>query len=209
VTAGILRPIARAALRSLGLRPPDYKRRVRHGEVCMDNVELHGLVRAVRALDRPPEMIVEIGSYCGGSTVVLGRAAIRRTPTAQVFAIDPFHAPGDRYQRPYEQDFDANVAEWGLARTIQKLRMTSQDASKEWRRPIDLLYVDGDHGYEAVKFDIQLYVPLVRPGGLLLFHDYKLVGKDGVRQAIDELVLPRHDLMFRAGSVICFRKSVA
>ena len=209
MTAALLRPIARAALRSLGLRPPDYKARVRHGEVCMDNVELHGLVRAVRLLEPPPETIVEIGSYCGGSTVVLARAATRRTPTARVFAIDPFHAPGERYQTPYEAYFDANVADWKVAHAVRKLRMTSRDASLEWRQPIHLLYIDGDHAYEAVSLDIQLYAPRVRAGGFLVFHDYKPVGKDGVRQAIDELVRPRHEVVFQAGSVICFRKSAA
>lgn len=38
-------------------------------------------------------------------------------------------------------------------------------------RPLDLLFLDGDHTYEGVKQDFQLYSPLVRSGGLVAFHD--------------------------------------
>ena len=38
-------------------------------------------------------------------------------------------------------------------------------------RPIDLLMIDGDHSYEGVRRDFELYAPLVREGGLVAFHD--------------------------------------
>lgn len=38
-------------------------------------------------------------------------------------------------------------------------------------RPIDVLFIDGDHRYEGVKQDFLSYRPLVRDGGLILFHD--------------------------------------
>jgi hypothetical protein len=37
--------------------------------------------------------------------------------------------------------------------------------------PIDMLFIDGDHTYEGVKADYELYSPLVRPGGVIGFHD--------------------------------------
>ncbi len=46
-------------------------------------------------------------------------------------------------------------------------------------RPIDLLHVDGFHTWEAVSHDWDTYGPLVRPGGLALFHDVN-VGHEGV-----------------------------
>lgn len=203
------RDLARAALRLLGLRPPAYRGRVRHGEVCMDDVELHGLVRALRALDPPAACVVEIGSYCGGSTVVLGREAVRRNPDATVYAIEPFTFHEPRYRGAYEPHFDANVREWGLEERVRKLRMRSHDAARAWTRPIDVLYVDGDHAHEAVAADIRDFLPFVRPGGLVAFHDYKPEGKEGVRRAVDELVAPRHERVLVAGSVIVFRKSAS
>jgi predicted O-methyltransferase YrrM len=178
---------------------------VRHGEVAMDDVELHGLVRALRSLTPPALCVVEIGSYCGGSTVVIARTAARRAARARVFAIEPFSAEGARYQRNYEALFDANVAEWGVGSTIQKVRKLSDEAAVEWKDPIDFLYIDGDHSYDGVVRDIRNFVPFVRDGGVFAFHDYK-PGKDGVRRAVDALVAPHHEKLFQAGSLAVFRK---
>ena len=37
--------------------------------------------------------------------------------------------------------------------------------------PIDVLFIDGDHSYEGVKQDYEMYRSLVRPGGIIAFHD--------------------------------------
>ncbi len=49
-------------------------------------------------------------------------------------------------------------------------------------RPIDILYIDGEHTTEAVMRDMLLYVPLVRPGGLVVMDDY---GNEKVKRAVD------------------------
>lgn len=200
-----LKCVGRPVLRLVGLRPPDYKSRVRHGKVAMDNIEIHALVRAIRTLDRPPDRIVEIGSYCGGSTVVIATAARRRNRAVQVFAIDPFQAGSDNYLKDYETLFDRNVADWRVEDTIVKVRMTSLAAAVTWKDPVDVLYIDGDHEYDAVHADIRAFVPFVREGGLVAFHDYK-GGKPGVPRAVDELVTPYHPKLFQAGSLVVFRK---
>ncbi len=46
--------------------------------------------------------------------------------------------------------------------------------------PVDVLFIDADHDYAAVAADWQMYSPLVRPGGLAVFHD--ICGEPGVRQ---------------------------
>ena len=38
-------------------------------------------------------------------------------------------------------------------------------------KPLDFLFIDGDHAFKGVKSDFQLYSELVRPGGLIAFHD--------------------------------------
>src|SRR5688500_19656417 len=131
-SVGALKRLGRPVLRALGLRPPAYRRRVRHGEVAMDDVEIHGLVRALRAVTPPALCVVEIGSYCGGSTVVIARTAARRAPDARVFAVEPFSAEGARYQRNYEALFDANVADWGVRGAIEKIKKLSHEAAAGW-----------------------------------------------------------------------------
>jgi len=50
-----------------------------------------------------------------------------------------------------------------------------------------LVFIDADHSYPAVKFDITMSLPLLRSGGILCGHDYQ-AGWDGVDRAVAELV---------------------
>lgn len=52
-------------------------------------------------------------------------------------------------------------------------------------RSIDFLFIDGDHSYNGVKADFENYAPLVRPGGLIVFHD--VYGLPEVKQFWEEL----------------------
>ena len=63
-------------------------------------------------------------------------------------------------------------------RAFESLRGSSRDEHVLARvarlvadAPVDLLFIDGDHSYEGVAADYRLYRPLVRPGGLIVFHD--------------------------------------
>lgn len=55
-------------------------------------------------------------------------------------------------------------------------------------RPVDFLYIDADHSYEGVKADYEIWTPLVRPGGLVGFHD---TNHPPVRQLLQEKNHPR------------------
>ena len=45
---------------------------------------------------------------------------------------------------------------------------------------LDLLFIDGDHSFEGVRCDFEAYSPLVRPGGVIAFHDVAAGADDGV-----------------------------
>jgi len=69
----------------------------------------------------------------------------------------------------------------------------SQVCHVNFKDPIHLLFIDGDHDYKAVVGDIAGWAPKVVPGGIVAFHDYAPSPKQlikhklqGVRQAIDE-----------------------
>jgi predicted O-methyltransferase YrrM len=49
----------------------------------------------------------------------------------------------------------------------------TRDLAKQFfgDRQLDYLFIDGDHHYEGVKRDFEMYAPLVRTGGLIAFHD--------------------------------------
>lgn len=68
---------------------------------------------------------------------------------------------------------------------LHVVRMTSLNAAKLFPEEyFDLVFIDGDHFYEAVLNDIEAWLPLVRKGGLLTGHDYGK--KSGVKKAVDE-----------------------
>jgi SAM-dependent methyltransferase/predicted O-methyltransferase YrrM len=126
---------------------------------------------------RSPATIVEIGSYRGRSAIVLARAA---APGVSVIAIDP-HAGNDRGpqqwtgtaqegQRDHDA-FSANLAAAGVSERVRHVRKFSHDALDDVHGPVDLLYVDGAHGYGPALDDVRRWGARVRGGGTMLVHD--------------------------------------
>lgn len=57
----------------------------------------------------------------------------------------------------------------------------------DWEKAIDVLHIDADHGYNAVKEDLVKYIPFVNDGGIVIFDDYD-TSHPGVQKAVHELV---------------------
>ena len=64
-----------------------------------------------------------------------------------------------------------NVRSLALSRYVEIVRKTSVEAVQGWNRKIDLLFIDGDHSYEGIKLDWELFSPYVAPFGAVVFHD--------------------------------------
>lgn len=145
--------------------------------------ELEALVAEVAAMQ--PMVVVEIGSAKGGTFYAWCQSA---APGALLVSID---LPGGDFGGSQlaqveetgvdgygERDYQAIK---GYGRPFQQVELIRADSQKpETRaalerllagRPIDFLMIDGDHAYEGVKRDFELYSPLVRDGGLIAFHD--------------------------------------
>jgi predicted O-methyltransferase YrrM len=56
----------------------------------------------------------------------------------------------------------------------------------------DLVYIDANHRFQAIKQDLHLWWPLIRPGGMLAGHDYIAAGGCGVIEAVDEFAAERN-----------------
>lgn len=144
--------------------------------------------QAQRLWDRAGELhpgatVVEIGSYQGRSTSVLARAA---ADGVAVVAIDP-HAGNDRGPQQWvgtvdegEDDhraFLANLSRLGVADRVRHVRRFSHDALGDVSGAIDLLYIDGAHGFGPARDDLVRWGARVAPGGTMLVHDaYSSVG---------------------------------
>jgi predicted O-methyltransferase YrrM len=140
---------------------------------------------------QPPETVVEIGSYLGRSTVFFGLALRNLNPQGRIVAIDPH--TGDRQQLealsaeqlPTFELFRRHCRAAGVEALIDARVATSLDVAAQWSDPVDLLYVDGWHSYEAVLADGEAWLPHLSSSGAVVFDDY--AAYPDVRSAIHEL----------------------
>ncbi len=137
--------------------------------------------------------IVEIGSYCGRSTVYLGQGA--KEAGAYVITVD--HHRGSEEQQPGEQYHDPELLDEpsGLIDTLPHLRraLTAAELTDVvfpvvgpslivgglLRPQIDLLFIDGGHSAIAATNDLATWLPLVKPDGLVAMHDIYHREEDG------------------------------
>ena len=72
--------------------------------------------------------------------------------------------------------------------------------------PIDFVFIDGDHSYDACRADIEAWTPFVKPGGVIAFHDFGSRA-DGVTRAIFEAIKAGKfsEIVGQANTIIAFR----
>lgn len=123
----------------------------------------------------PSPVVVNIGACFGTSTL-----AIREVrPDAFIFSIDIELCPWEVMHHA-----QANMP---LGRCVRVLG-PSQDVGQHWPpQSVDLVFVDGAHDYEGVRDDIRVWLPTVKAGGIIAFHDYGTPSLPHVARAIDEV----------------------
>jgi len=123
---------------------------------------------------RRPKTVVEIGTAHGGTLFLWCRLA---HPQATVVSID---LPGGIHGGGYPYWKSWIYRRFPLA--TQKLHLMRGDSHKPEMLArlknvlpgdgkVDFLFIDGDHTYEGVRADFEMYSVLVRPGGMVVFHD--------------------------------------
>ena len=134
--------------------------------------------------------VVEIGSFKGKSTVALAKGALW-CGQSRVVACDPFPPAlakwspgGDLYE-----DCQAALQRYGVSQHVELHRQRSMDMLKDWDRPIRLLWVDGDHRYEAVAADVRGFTAHLAPGAIVALHDVNVGAYPGPQVCFAEDVL--------------------
>ncbi|MCK1583262.1 class I SAM-dependent methyltransferase [Bradyrhizobium sp. 168] len=140
--------------------------------------------------------ILEIGSWQGRSTLFLAQAC-KDSETGSVHAVDTFkgnpgneslYVVGKADRSDLLPNFLQNMKAAGVADRVTPHAMSSVEARSEIKAinpSFRLIYIDGEHTYDAVKADLHGYADLLQVGGLLLFDDYS-ISFPGVVKAIDE-----------------------
>jgi len=109
---------------------------------------------------------VEIGVWHGVNT---RRIRAVMAPDGTVTAVDPF-PPGRLGFSIPRAIAVREIGRCARGRAVL-LRTTSADAAKGWSAPVDFLFVDGDHSYEALRTDWEAWSPHIAPGGIVCLHD--------------------------------------
>lgn len=162
-----------------------------------EGLALHRLAhRAVRS--RSAATLVEIGAWCGRSTLYLG-SAVAADPAAgaALFSVDHHHGSEENQAGWEHHQADLVDARTGRIDTLPWWRQTVDDAAidhcvigvvgdsptvaRHWQAPIDLCFIDGGHGDTPARADYASWAPLVALGGWLAIHDVFPNPADGGR----------------------------
>ena len=129
--------------------------------------------------------VLEIGSYCGKSTIYLGLAC--RAANGTVFALDHHrgseeHQQGEFFHDPdlYDaeggqmdtfREFRRNIHRTGLNDTVVPVVSDSNTAARHWQTPLAMVFIDGGHSLDAALTDYRCWTPHLQRGGILAIHD--------------------------------------
>jgi MMP 1-O-methyltransferase len=136
--------------------------------------------------DRAPQrdaVVVELGSWLGKSSILLA-AGLRHKQNPRLFCVDPFgsdenstfqeqyYAPLiSKRRRSLEEGFRRNIRRCGFSGMVHAEKGYSFEVVRSWAEPIDILFIDASHGYEAVHRDVLEWAPFLKIGGTIALHD--------------------------------------
>ena len=134
-------------------------------------VEIEELYKVI--CDLNPGRVLEIGTARGGTLYLWTQAAQK---DATIVSVDlPGGEFGGAYPAsrvPFYQSFAQASQNLHLLRKDSHQPQTFEAVNDIFgKEKIDFAFIDGDHSYEGVKADFLQYGPLVRPGGVIAFHD--------------------------------------
>lgn len=152
----------------------------------------------------PGHVFVEVGSYCGRSTVWLGAAA--RIAGTTLFAVD-HHGGSEENQVGWEWHdptliddttkrintlpfFEHTIASCGLNDAVQAIVGDSSSVASTWSKPIAFLFIDGGHGTDIARSDYEAWTPHVVVGGRLAIHDVFSDPKIGGQAPYEQIYVP-------------------
>lgn len=160
--------------------------------------DVAALKEVVTKVLKPDIAIAEVGTWKGYSASIM--AGMIKPHNGKLYCIDHWEGDGcsggdkEARERDIFNIFRQNMVELNLWDVIHTLFMDSLSAAKVFKdNVLDLVFIDADHSYEAVRDDIKNWLPKVKDGGILCGHDYyrqeiATMGHRGVTKAVDEIL---------------------
>lgn len=150
---------------------------------CSDEKAI-ALVEAI--VQRRPEVVVEIGVF-GGSSLIPQALAVKNNGIGHVYGIDPWTVDAALEEMRSDQNRDwwrtinfesiyqhchGHLVAQGLTGVCTLLRDKAENVVDRFAdESVDMLHIDGNHSELLAYRDAQLYLPKVKPGGLIVFDD--------------------------------------
>lgn len=150
-------------------------------------------------------VIVELGSFCGKSSYIL--ANIAKYKRGELYCVDVFIPNFDGIATPPEVAMKS-LSEHVLIPFYDHTKLIADftaNAGKWFSGEVDFLFIDADHSYDGVKQDLEEWLPKLKNGGYVAFHDYFNNAFPGVKQAVDEHTVGWHNVK-NDFSIAVFRK---
>lgn len=133
------------------------------------------------------EIFVEIGSYYGSPFCFIAEGIRQLGKKSTLYCIDTWQNYGmaEGEKDTYQRFIEATEKYHGI---ILPLRGWSYDIAKNFDEKIDFIFIDGDHSYEGVKRDVDLWTPKLNRNALIIMHD--IGWAEGVQRVVMEDIAP-------------------
>lgn len=160
-----------------------------------------------------PQRSFEIGTFDGRTTLNM---ALNQRAGSEVITLDLPAAQLERAAQPLDDGDRTYILKAASGARFQQrttpariVQVYGDSATFDFSRyagAVDLMFVDGSHSYDYARSDSRVALSLVRPGGLILWHDYDTPYWPGVTRALNELCAQKREcagLMHIAGTSLC------
>lgn len=150
--------------------------------------------------------VAELGVFSGDGT----RQFLASPKVARIYCVDAWVGGYDESDQASQADMGEAERAFDSLLTdprVVKVKAKTIEAAANIPNELDLVYLDSDHRYEAVKADLLAWVCKAKLGGLVAGHDYADPAHPGVRQAVNE-VIGEPDAVLRDTSWVWRRKAL-
>jgi predicted O-methyltransferase YrrM len=156
-------------------------------DIPTNHKELGRFLRSLVLLNRP-EIIVELGTWYGYSAICMGQAvkflheqfggSKHNAYRGRVFTVD-------HYQDCFYSSVFVTLEGYGVSEYVTQIAGYTSSVGHAWANAmVDLLFVDADHTYEGVLFDLRAWIPHMSPGGIIVLVMYP---DKGVERALYDI----------------------
>lgn len=163
---------------------------------------MHKVKRWEAIIERLPRNIPIIGAEIGIKKGDTSYRLLQARPMLTLIMVDPWEVPpaGSSYakeadenalkpQKLHDTCYKQTLARVAFAgkRAVIYREYSETVAKKIPDHSLYFAFLDGDHSYEGLSLDIDLWLPKIKPGGFLSGHDYQHPKLPGVKKAVDEV----------------------